>query len=96
MSYLNASTSAQLRLQTCAFRSYFLLDCDVSILHCHDAKLFCRNDFDWYYIATDGTYSQPDRIKYLVDHISINRRLYMGKPVSFSDKGGKVTYCDVS
>ena len=58
--------------------------------------VFFRDEYDWYFLATDNTYLEPTRIMHLVDHMSINRRLYMGKPVSYLDKMGEITYCNVS
>ncbi|XP_076824769.1 chondroitin sulfate glucuronyltransferase-like [Clavelina lepadiformis] len=55
-----------------------------------------KDEYDWYYVVPDGTYSEGDRVNYLVDHMSINRRLYMGKPLSYQDRMGTVTYCSVN
>ena len=65
------------------------------VLATHEYFVF-RDEYDWYFLATDDTYLEPDRIQYLVDHISINRRLYLGKPTTYTDKTGEITYCNVS
>uniref|UniRef100_H2Z5A8 Hexosyltransferase n=1 Tax=Ciona savignyi TaxID=51511 RepID=H2Z5A8_CIOSA len=54
-----------------------------------------KSEYDWYFLTTDSTYSQADRINYIVDHISINRRLYLGKPNSYNDRLGVVNYCNM-
>jgi len=37
--------------------------------------------YDWFYIAYENTYTQPDRILNIVNHMSITRLLYMGVPL---------------
>ncbi|XP_072539818.1 chondroitin sulfate synthase 2 [Salminus brasiliensis] len=50
-------------------------------------------EYDWFYFLQDDTYTQPDRLKTLVDHLSMNHKLYMGRPGEFI--GGEVQgrYC---
>ncbi|KAF7711268.1 chondroitin sulfate synthase 2 [Silurus meridionalis] len=50
-------------------------------------------DYDWFYILEDDTYIQPDRLKTLVGHLSMELQLYMGQPGEFI--GGEVQgrYC---
>lgn len=59
------------------------------------AQLFTKygETYDWFFITTDTTYSEANGINELIDHISINRRLYLGKPVKYDSD---VTYCDLS
>ncbi|XP_078487192.1 chondroitin sulfate glucuronyltransferase-like [Ciona intestinalis] len=54
-----------------------------------------KSEYDWFFITTDSTYAQADRVNHIVDHISINRRLYLGKPMSYNDKLGVVNYCSM-
>nr|CAB3230711.1 chondroitin sulfate glucuronyltransferase-like [Phallusia mammillata] len=54
-------------------------------------------EYDWFYITTDQSYSEGDRINEIVDHISINRRLYLGNPMQYEDEiAGTVTYCNMN
>lgn len=50
-------------------------------------------EYDWFYLAQDDTYTQADRIKALVEHLSMDRVLYMGSPEEFI--GGEMhgRYC---
>ncbi|XP_051986717.1 chondroitin sulfate synthase 2 isoform X1 [Xyrauchen texanus] len=50
-------------------------------------------EYDWFYFVQDDTYTQPDRLKTLVSHLSMDLKLYMGHPGEFS--GGKTQgrYC---
>jgi len=62
-------------------------------------KMFMKNGekYDWFFITTDHTYSEAHRINELIDHISINRRLYMGKPVETRDRNNNpFTYCNLN
>jgi len=61
------------------------------------SQLFIKygETYDWFFLTTDQTYSEAHRINELVDHISINRRLYMGRPVQFQDSTQQITYCDL-
>ncbi|XP_061774313.1 chondroitin sulfate synthase 2 [Nerophis ophidion] len=51
------------------------------------------NTFDWFYLIQDDAYIQADRIKNLVDHLSIDRRLYMGCPEEFIGGEMEGRYC---
>ncbi|XP_066519583.1 chondroitin sulfate synthase 2 [Hoplias malabaricus] len=50
-------------------------------------------EYDWFYLVQDDTYTQPDRLKTLVDHLSMDSLLYMGHQGEFI--GGEVQrrYC---
>lgn len=41
------------------------------------------DDYDWFYLAQDDAYTQPDRLKVLVGHLSAGRELYIGRPQEF-------------
>ena len=51
------------------------------------------DEYNWFYLTQDDTYTQADRIKAMVPHLSMNRMLYMGSPEEFI--GGKMEgrYC---
>uniref|UniRef100_A0A8D3CVI4 Hexosyltransferase n=1 Tax=Scophthalmus maximus TaxID=52904 RepID=A0A8D3CVI4_SCOMX len=51
------------------------------------------SEYDWFYFAQDDTYTEADRIKTLVDHLSINRELYMGSPEEFIGGEMEGKYC---
>ncbi|KAI4899312.1 hypothetical protein NFI96_010647 [Prochilodus magdalenae] len=41
------------------------------------------SEYDYFYLAQDDTYTQADRVKALVGHLSMDRLLYMGSPREF-------------
>lgn len=51
------------------------------------------NEYDWFYFVQDDAYTEADRLKSLVEHLSLDRELYMGSPEEFI--GGEVEgkYC---
>ncbi|XP_041720289.1 chondroitin sulfate synthase 2 [Coregonus clupeaformis] len=51
------------------------------------------HEYDWFYLAQDDTYTEADRIKQLVAHLSMDQELYMGSPEGFI--GGEMDgrYC---
>ncbi|KAG9271789.1 chondroitin sulfate synthase 2-like [Astyanax mexicanus] len=51
------------------------------------------SEYDYFYLAQDDTYTQADRLKALVGHLSVDRLLYMGSPEEFD--GGQTwgRYC---
>lgn len=51
------------------------------------------NEYDWFYFVQDDTYTEADRVKALVGHLSMDRELYMGRPEEFI--GGELNgqYC---
>ncbi|CAL8370795.1 unnamed protein product [Arctogadus glacialis] len=51
--------------------------------------------YDWFYLVQDDAYTQADRVKALVEHLSIERRLYMGAPQEFIGGGERAegSYC---
>ncbi|KAG1960069.1 chondroitin sulfate synthase [Pimephales promelas] len=50
-------------------------------------------EYDWFYLAQDDTYTQADRIKALVEHLSMDRVLYMGSPEEFIGGEMQGRYC---
>lgn len=50
-------------------------------------------EYDWFYLAQDDTYTQADRIKALVGHLSMDRVLYMGSPEEFIGGEMQGRYC---
>ncbi|XP_052461731.1 chondroitin sulfate synthase 2-like [Carassius gibelio] len=50
-------------------------------------------EYDWFYLAQDDTYTQANRIKALVEHLSIDRVLYMGSPEVFIGGEMQGRYC---
>ncbi|KAK1798696.1 hypothetical protein P4O66_006978 [Electrophorus voltai] len=50
-------------------------------------------DYDWFYLLWDDTYVQPDRLKALVSHLSMDRWLYMGQPEEFIGAEAPGRYC---
>ncbi|XP_016320852.1 chondroitin sulfate synthase 2-like isoform X1 [Sinocyclocheilus anshuiensis] len=50
-------------------------------------------EYDWFYLAQDDTYTQADRIKALVEHLSMDRVLYMGSPEEFIGGEMRGRYC---
>ncbi|TKS67437.1 Chondroitin sulfate synthase 2 [Collichthys lucidus] len=51
------------------------------------------NEYDWFYFVQDDTYTEADRIKALVDHLSMDRELYMGSPEEFIGGEMQGKYC---
>nr|XP_023695748.1 chondroitin sulfate synthase 2 [Paramormyrops kingsleyae] len=51
-------------------------------------------EYDWFYFIQDDTYLEADRIKQLVEHLSMAESLYMGKPEEFAggETGGRYCY----
>ncbi|XP_036425731.1 LOW QUALITY PROTEIN: chondroitin sulfate synthase 2 [Colossoma macropomum] len=50
-------------------------------------------EYDWFYLVQDDTYTQPDRLKTLVDHLSMDHQLYMGRPGEFIGGEAQGRYC---
>ncbi|XP_052421812.1 chondroitin sulfate synthase 2 [Carassius gibelio] len=50
-------------------------------------------EYDWFYLAQDDTYTQADRIRALVEHLSMDRVLYMGSPEEFIGGEMQGRYC---
>lgn len=51
------------------------------------------NEYDWFYLVQDDTYTEADRIRSLVDHLSMDRALYMGSPEEFIGGEMEGKYC---
>lgn len=51
------------------------------------------NEYDWFYLVQDDTYTEADRIKSLVDHLSMDRALYIGSPEEFIGGEMEGKYC---
>nr|XP_061799442.1 chondroitin sulfate synthase 2 isoform X2 [Nerophis lumbriciformis] len=51
------------------------------------------NEYDWFYFVQDDVYTEADRIKNMVDHLSMNRELYMGCPEEFIGGEMEGSYC---
>lgn len=51
------------------------------------------NEYDWFYLAQDDTYTEADRIQALVGHLSMDRALYMGSPEEFIGGEMQGRYC---
>ncbi|XP_051881966.1 chondroitin sulfate synthase 2 [Pristis pectinata] len=52
------------------------------------------SEYDWFYFVQDDAYTEGDRIKALVEHLSIDTDLYMGRPEEFigGDTDGRYCY----
>ncbi|XP_069502119.1 chondroitin sulfate glucuronyltransferase [Ambystoma mexicanum] len=50
-------------------------------------------DYDWFYFMQDDTYAQAERIKTLVNHLSINQDLYLGRAEEFIGGDEHAKYC---
>lgn len=50
-------------------------------------------EYDWFYILQDDAYIQPDRLKTLVGHLSMDLQLYMGHPGEFIGGEAQGRYC---
>ncbi|XP_062852900.1 chondroitin sulfate synthase 2 isoform X2 [Trichomycterus rosablanca] len=53
-------------------------------------------EYDWFYLLQDDTYTQPDRLKTLVSHLSMDLHLYMGRPGEFIGGKAQGGYCQGS
>ncbi|XP_046902416.1 chondroitin sulfate synthase 2 isoform X2 [Hypomesus transpacificus] len=51
------------------------------------------NEYDWFYLVQDDTYTEADRVKALVGHLSMDRELYMGSPEEFIGGEMEGRYC---
>lgn len=51
------------------------------------------NEYDWFYFVQDDAYTEADRIKALVEHLSMDRELYMGRPEEFIGGAMEGRYC---
>ncbi|XP_063069657.1 chondroitin sulfate synthase 2 [Engraulis encrasicolus] len=50
-------------------------------------------DYNWFYLTQDDTYTQADRLKALVSHLSMDRELYLGRPEEFIGGEMQGRYC---
>ncbi|KAI4880662.1 hypothetical protein NFI96_013449 [Prochilodus magdalenae] len=50
-------------------------------------------EYDWFYLVQDDAYTQPDRLKTLVGHLSMSHQLYMGHPGEFIGGEAQGRYC---
>ncbi|XP_009693596.1 PREDICTED: chondroitin sulfate synthase 2-like, partial [Cariama cristata] len=51
------------------------------------------NDFDWFFLVQDDTYTEAHRISRLVAHLSIDTHLYLGRPAEFIGGDTEGRYC---
>uniref|UniRef100_A0A8C3TR66 Hexosyltransferase n=1 Tax=Catharus ustulatus TaxID=91951 RepID=A0A8C3TR66_CATUS len=51
------------------------------------------NDFDWFFLVQDDTYTEAHRISRLVAHLSIDTHLYLGRPEEFIGGDTEGRYC---
>ncbi|XP_043923506.1 chondroitin sulfate glucuronyltransferase [Protopterus annectens] len=51
------------------------------------------DDYDWFYFMQDDTYAQAERIVTALQHLSINKDLYMGRAEEFIGGDEKFKYC---
>ncbi|XP_054031303.1 chondroitin sulfate synthase 2 isoform X2 [Dryobates pubescens] len=51
------------------------------------------NDFDWFFMVQDDTYTEAHRISRLVAHLSIDTHLYLGRPEEFIGGDTEGRYC---
>lgn len=51
------------------------------------------NEYDWFYLAQDDTYTQAERIMNLVGHLSAGQDLYMGRAEEFIGGEERARYC---
>ncbi|KAJ8282303.1 hypothetical protein COCON_G00048220 [Conger conger] len=51
------------------------------------------SEYDWFYFVQDDTYTEADRLKALVGHLSMDRSLYMGSPEEFIGGEPQGRYC---
>ncbi|GCC41507.1 hypothetical protein chiPu_0025110, partial [Chiloscyllium punctatum] len=51
------------------------------------------SEYDWFFLIQDDSYTESDRIKSLVNHLSINTDLYMGCPQEFIGGDTDGRYC---
>ncbi|KAJ3591735.1 hypothetical protein NHX12_006867 [Muraenolepis orangiensis] len=52
------------------------------------------DEYDWFYLVQDDAYTEADRVKALVEHLSVERQLYMGVPVEFIGGGRETATAD--
>lgn len=57
-------------------------------LHQHHA-----NEYDWFYLAQDDTYTQAERVIELVNHLSAGQDMYMGRAEEFIGGEERARYC---
>lgn len=50
-------------------------------------------DYNWFFFVQDDTYTQPERLKTLVSHLSLDLQLYMGHPGEFIGGETQGRYC---
>uniref|UniRef100_A0AAV2K1D8 Hexosyltransferase n=1 Tax=Knipowitschia caucasica TaxID=637954 RepID=A0AAV2K1D8_KNICA len=50
-------------------------------------------EFDWFYLVQDDAYVEAGRVKELVEHLSMDRQLYMGRPAEFIGGEMEGKYC---
>ncbi|KAJ8268438.1 hypothetical protein COCON_G00136100 [Conger conger] len=51
------------------------------------------NDYDWFYLVQDDTYTQAERLSELVGHLSAGQDLYMGRAEEFIGGEERARYC---
>ncbi|XP_069083300.1 chondroitin sulfate synthase 2 [Pleurodeles waltl] len=51
------------------------------------------NEFNWFYLVQDDTYTEAHRIEHLVSHLSIDADLYLGRPEEFIGGDTEGRYC---
>ncbi|XP_029443103.1 chondroitin sulfate glucuronyltransferase [Rhinatrema bivittatum] len=51
------------------------------------------SQYDWFYVTQDDTYTQAERVKNLVKHLSINQDLYLGHAEEFIGGEEHARYC---
>ncbi|XP_030047707.1 chondroitin sulfate glucuronyltransferase [Microcaecilia unicolor] len=69
-------------------RPVWLMYETVRYIHDHFAS-----QYDWFYVTQDDTYTQAERIKSLVKHLSINQDLYLGRAEEFIGGDEHAKYC---
>lgn len=50
-------------------------------------------NYDWFCFVQDESYTQPERLKTIVSHLSMDLQLYMGQPREFIGGETKGRYC---
>ncbi|KAJ0070005.1 hypothetical protein NL108_000246, partial [Boleophthalmus pectinirostris] len=50
-------------------------------------------EYDWFYLVQDDAYVEADRVKELVEHLSMDKQLYMGRPAEFIGGEMEGKYC---
>lgn len=51
------------------------------------------NEYDWFYFVQDDAYTEAERLKLLVEHLSVERELYLGRPEEFIGGATEGRYC---